>query len=227
MASHGSRLSKADTRPVSMDPARATAVLWIVPTAACRALRPDLLSFTGTASREPMTRSTILAGGAYRAARLELEQRARDARGPLQPACRAGCAFCCRGKVVVTWPDAEGLADWLRAQPPTVRDDVLARARRNLGAEATGKPHREPCPLLADDGRCRAYERRPALCRVHWSSSVERCELLDRTGTLNGDHMAQYRREQDTYLGGLQALARRTRGHGLLATMLLKALREI
>ncbi len=96
-------------------------------------------------------------------------------------ACRAGCSFCCHLRVMVYPHEAIALFRYLRSRiPKDQADGVRARLVENaahinkLGREgrvATGVA----CAFLID-GKCSAYEVRPAACSGYHSLSRERCE---------------------------------------------------
>ncbi|MBA3259427.1 MAG: YkgJ family cysteine cluster protein [Gemmatimonadales bacterium] len=103
--------------------------------------------------------------------------------------CGAGCSACCLGPFDISVADVELLREALDKMTQEERTEVERRAERLLRAmedEAPDwtAPHaiadlgderfdrlaewlaREPCPLLADDGRCRIYPDRPLVCRL-------------------------------------------------------------
>jgi Fe-S-cluster containining protein len=99
-------------------------------------------------------------------------------------ACRAGCSWCC-------WmiPDLRsGEADLLLAAIAQFPDDeraeikakvkVAATAIVDAGSSDAAYPLR--CPLVGDDGRCRVYTARPAVCRAFESTDATACERLYR-----------------------------------------------
>jgi Fe-S-cluster containining protein len=99
-----------------------------------------------------------------------------------QPACRAGCAFCCAIPVSVHPAEAlylalhlrEGLhADALAALVARLRQRV--EARRGWTVEQRRTPQRR-CVFLTADGRCGMYDARPLACRGYTSPSAEACQ---------------------------------------------------
>lgn len=88
------------------------------------------------------------------------------AAGPA-PACRAGCAHCCRLPVQATDPELLHLARAVAAWPAAERAALLAR----LQAHAPG----QPCAFLRDE-RCTVYAWRPGACRKAHSLSISACE---------------------------------------------------
>jgi len=99
-----------------------------------------------------------------------------------QPACRAGCAFCCAIPVLVQPPEALYLALHLRAR---LHADTLAalvarlcqrvEARRGWTLEQRRTRQRR-CVFLTADGRCGMYDARPLACRGYTSQSAEACQ---------------------------------------------------
>jgi Fe-S-cluster containining protein len=99
-----------------------------------------------------------------------------------QPACRAGCAFCCAIPVSVQPPEALYMALHLRER---LNADALAalveRLRRRVEARRgwTLEQRRTPqcrCVFLQADGRCSMYAGRPLACRGYTSQSAEACQ---------------------------------------------------
>jgi len=93
-----------------------------------------------------------------------------------QVACQEGCAWCCF-LPASAWPmELFAIAAWLeeRRGPEPLAElrerlrAAVAEADRQRAAAPT-RARRLPCPLLAD-GRCSAYEVRPAAC-VGWNSA--------------------------------------------------------
>jgi hypothetical protein len=95
-------------------------------------------------------------------------------------ACKAGCAYCCNLKVIVTAPEAIQIVDWLRAR---LDEGALAALRARVVA-TDDKTHgmtveqrlkaRIPCPLLAED-LCLVHEVRPLACRGGNSYDADVC----------------------------------------------------
>lgn len=102
----------------------------------------------------------------------------------VQLACSPGCAFCCHLRVQLQPYEAFHLASWLRRHfdAPSLAA-VAARLRANaaktreLGEEARKRVNLA-CALLDDEGRCTAYEARPAACRRCHSQSVDPCRAF-------------------------------------------------
>ena len=113
---------------------------------------------------------------------------ARSAHPGVVP-CRAGCTACCHGPFDVTVADVELIRSAVTRLDPAERAEVVRRAGVLLARMTALAPHwaaphdiaalgderfdrmidtlaSEPCPLLADDGRCRIYRDRPMVCRL-------------------------------------------------------------
>jgi Fe-S-cluster containining protein len=98
-----------------------------------------------------------------------------------QPACSAGCSYCCHVHVEATVPEILAVAVHLER---TLEPGALAALRERLARHATHVDRlsdderwaaKIPCALLADDGRCSIYAVRPLRCRAFHSCSVEAC----------------------------------------------------
>lgn len=92
----------------------------------------------------------------------------RKQAGEPAPTCTAKCSACCHIRVTLTESEADVLVDYLRA-----RDIKLDRELVHFQNEhaVTEKDHvsipyeKRVCPILGEDGNCRAYEARPLVCR--------------------------------------------------------------
>jgi Fe-S-cluster containining protein len=96
-------------------------------------------------------------------------------------ACRAGCSFCCHLRVMVYPHEAIALFRYLRSRIPKEQADVI-QARLVANAAHIGKLSGEgrmatgvACAFLGE-GKCSAYEVRPAACSGYHSLSKEQCE---------------------------------------------------
>ncbi len=96
-------------------------------------------------------------------------------------ACKAGCSWCCHLKVETRAHDIFSLAAWVEAHfSPEARGALIERLRAHatqlagLSVEQQLKIN-NACPLLGPDGRCTAYEGRPATCRIVHSADVKPC----------------------------------------------------
>jgi Fe-S-cluster containining protein len=124
-----------------------------------------------------------LAGAAVRAHEaLDEEWRRSAAReGALQPACAAGCSYCCHVHADATIPEILAVAAHLAR---TMSPDALDALRVRLSRQAQRVEHlsdearwaaKIPCALLGEGGRCSIYEARPLRCRAFHSCSVDEC----------------------------------------------------
>jgi Fe-S-cluster containining protein len=102
-------------------------------------------------------------------------------KGGVRIACRVGCNFCCHLRVMVYPHEAIALFRYLGARMP---EDVAAVVRRRVAENAARitEMTREgrgvtgmACAFLVD-GKCSAYEVRPAACSGYHSLSREKCE---------------------------------------------------
>jgi hypothetical protein len=134
-------------------------------------------------------------------ARLRLDALMADVSGA-KPACSAGCAYCCSFRVEVRPDELFSLAAWIRIHfSPEETRSVIAKSQeyRRRVAELDPLAHARtnlPCPLLGENGCCRAYEARPESCREHHSLRVEACidvyrnpEDLERQVPRNADQI--------------------------------------
>ncbi len=99
-------------------------------------------------------------------------------------ACREGCAFCCRLRVVTTIPEVLQIAAAIQLWPSPQQSAVRARIEAHVAAMAgvDGIARRitlTTCPLLVDS-RCSVYLIRPLSCRGWNSLDAEACEANDR-----------------------------------------------
>tara|TARA_B100001750_G_scaffold224992_1_gene216534 strand:- start:1076 stop:1852 length:777 start_codon:yes stop_codon:yes gene_type:complete len=93
--------------------------------------------------------------------------------------CDHGCSDCCYQQVFVTAPELFRIYDLVRSLPEEAQTRIAARAKEAEDAlrHKRGKARvdtRVACPLLADDGRCSAYEARPMPCKALWVSEDTR-----------------------------------------------------
>lgn len=118
------------------------------------------------------------------AAQAALDDAARGAlarRPALEPACAAGCSWCCHVDVEASIPEVLAAAAHLRrTRPPealaAVHDRLATHAAQVAPLDAEERwARRIPCALLAADGRCSIYEARPLRCRAFHSCSADRC----------------------------------------------------
>lgn len=107
-------------------------------------------------------------------------------------ACRAGCSFCCHLRVMIYPHEAIALFRYLRSRMPKAQADGV-RARLVGNAAHIGKLAREgriatgiACAFLVE-GKCGAYEVRPAACSGYHSLSKERCEAAHDSGAASSE----------------------------------------
>jgi Fe-S-cluster containining protein len=91
-------------------------------------------------------------------------------------ACRAGCCSCCHLRVLVLPHEAIALFRYLGSRmPPEQADLIRRRVLENAAELKQGEGSSRPCAFLLE-GRCSAYEVRPAACSGYHSLSAEQCE---------------------------------------------------
>jgi Fe-S-cluster containining protein len=142
--------------------------------------------FASAAVRDTLGRSTDVDSCVALAARINvlmnhaIESFRRDGAGI---ACRAGCSFCCHLRVMVYPHEAIALFRYLSSRMSKEQvDGVRARLFENTTHIRNGAA----CAFLID-GKCSAYEVRPAACSGHHSLSRERCEQACDSGARSGD----------------------------------------
>ena len=101
--------------------------------------------------------------------------------GAPEPACSAGCSYCCHVHADASAPEILAVASHIRrAFSPAAQGEL----RRRLADQVSRVEHlsdearweaKIPCALLGDDGRCSIYEARPLRCRAFHSCSVAPC----------------------------------------------------
>lgn len=127
--------------------------------------------------------------GPDRAKRVWRELGKRQSRGLLHrkqighpgPSCRKSCSACCHIRVVLMDSEADALVEYLRAHDIKLdRELILFQAEHAV----TDDMHQEipyekrRCPILGDDGNCRAYDARPSTCRKYLVASEPRlCDV--------------------------------------------------
>jgi Fe-S-cluster containining protein len=99
-------------------------------------------------------------------------------------ACKAGCSWCCWMIPDLRSGEADLLLTAIAQLPEDERAEIKAKvnvaaaAIVDAGSSDAAYPLR--CPLVGDDGRCRVYAARPAVCRAFESTDVTACERLYR-----------------------------------------------
>jgi len=123
-----------------------------------------------------------LAARALDAACQGIEQVVARTPSELQPACRAGCAFCCAIPVAVSAPEALYIAAYLQETLSAeaqieLRTHLSARAEERQGRTVdAGRTNQRFCCFLCEDRQCSIYPIRPLACRGYNSLSRSACE---------------------------------------------------
>lgn len=92
----------------------------------------------------------------------------RKQEGEPMPTCKAQCSACCHIRVTLTDSEAEYLIDYLKANNIKL-DKSLVEYQDEFAV--TDEDHvsipyeKRVCPILGEDGNCRAYDARPLVCR--------------------------------------------------------------
>ncbi|MGE3540916.1 MAG: YkgJ family cysteine cluster protein [Candidatus Tectimicrobiota bacterium] len=101
---------------------------------------------------------------------------------PTQVTCHAGCDGCCYQHFTVFPVEAYALAQAVAALSMAERQELQAQLQQTANPWAVVETP-SPCVLLAQ-GRCRLYQGRPLICRMHGfplaSSMIERPDGLQR-----------------------------------------------
>jgi Fe-S-cluster containining protein len=105
--------------------------------------------------------------------------------------CSKGCFFCCKEPAYCSESEIRYALELLtEEQKKAVVEKTLAWIEKFFGSEFVKQ--REPdaveyrrlclwCPLLAKDGTCSVYDRRPLACRLHYAhGSPEGCKDDDK-----------------------------------------------
>ena len=104
--------------------------------------------------------------------------------GGAPAACRAGCSWCCWMIPGLRSGEADLLLAAIAQLPDEEGAEIKAKVKGaataivDAGSSEGAYPLR--CPLLGDDGRCRVYTARPAVCRAFESTDATACERLYR-----------------------------------------------
>jgi Fe-S-cluster containining protein len=96
-------------------------------------------------------------------------------------ACRAGCSFCCHLRVLIYPHEAIALFRYLRSRIPKeqaegVRERLIANAAHLSKLSREGRVATNIACAFLIDGKCSAYEVRPAACSGYHSLSKAKCE---------------------------------------------------
>lgn len=107
-------------------------------------------------------------------------------------ACRAGCNFCCHLRVMVLPHEAIALFRHIGSRMPKeeaqlVRKRVLENAAHIAALAREGRSATNLACAFLVDGKCSAYEARPAACSGYHSLSKEKCEASFG----NGGHLPE------------------------------------
>jgi Fe-S-cluster containining protein len=111
--------------------------------------------------------------------------------GGAPAACRAGCSWCCWMIPELRSGEADLLLTAIAQLPEDERAEIKAKVTAaaaaivDAGSGEAAYPLR--CPLLGDDGRCRVYAARPAVCRAFASTDAAACERLHQGGDAEGE----------------------------------------
>ncbi len=110
----------------------------------------------------------------------EAEERSRRV-GDAEPACAAGCSYCCHVHVDASRPEVLAVASYLEA---SLTADQLSAFRARLAdhvdkVDVLSDEERWgagiPCALLDEGGRCSVHPARPFRCRAFESPSADLC----------------------------------------------------
>jgi len=99
-----------------------------------------------------------------------------------EPACKAGCHFCCYMRVVATAPEIlliarEIIGTRSSEQLAALTGQLKKNVEKISGLSAMKHAEaRLPCPLLDEKGQCSVYEARPLSCRKWASFDASQCE---------------------------------------------------
>ncbi len=103
-----------------------------------------------------------------------------------------GCGDCCRGPGGYVWVTEEEARELAAALGMDFQRFAATMLRSTLSGLALVDDRRGDCPVLGDDGRCRAYEKRPVQCRTwpwweenlvsqhRWEDAATRCPGMNK-----------------------------------------------
>lgn len=104
----------------------------------------------------------------------------RKQKGHPMPSCRANCSACCNIRVVLMDSEAEALVEHLRAHDIKLDRELVLYQKEHAVTDDMHQAmpyHKRRCPVLGEDGNCRAYEARPSTCRKYLvASPPEMCD---------------------------------------------------
>jgi Fe-S-cluster containining protein len=135
-----------------------------------------------------------------------------------QPACRAGCAFCCAIPVAVSPPEALYITAHLQGTLSAeaqgdLRTHLRARVEQRQGWTVDARQaHQRFCLFLGDDRQCRIYPIRPLACRGYNSMSRAACEAAF---TGQEDRVRMHAGVREVAAGTIYGLIQTSKGLGL------------
>ena len=111
-----------------------------------------------------------------------------------QPACKAGCDWCCHQDVLLAPFERDVVIGEMRRLNLQEKVEArLAEEQHFVWVPAAGKKMPiSPCPFL-EDHRCLIYDRRPIACRTQYSLDAEPCERAVRSALASGGDVSYQR----------------------------------
>jgi Fe-S-cluster containining protein len=102
--------------------------------------------------------------------------------------CKPGCHYCCYNLPMVTPPEAllvgyhvaQNFTDQAKKEISGSVEMILERIKDLSPYDVAMMRHELPCIFL-EDGMCRVYPVRPAVCRTCSSTSAEHCKMIFET----------------------------------------------
>lgn len=94
--------------------------------------------------------------------------RNRKITGEPLPTCQANCPACCHIRVTLTDSEADYLVGYLKEKRITLDRELTElqwQTARTDDDHMTLPYEKRACPILGEDGNCRAYDARPLVCR--------------------------------------------------------------
>jgi Fe-S-cluster containining protein len=105
----------------------------------------------------------------------------RKQNGHPMPSCKANCSSCCHIRVVLMDSEADALVEHLRAHDIKLDRELVLYQKEHAVTDtmhSTMPYEKRRCPILGEDGNCRAYEARPAACRKYLvASDPKMCDM--------------------------------------------------